>query len=59
MTYLTSRADSDTTLVDGNETFTEEGRSAFEEFVIDVKGAWSGISAAGLALASVVALFAF
>ena len=59
MTYLSSRGDGNTTIVEGNETMTEEGRSAFEEFTIDLMGAWSGISAAGLALASAIALFAF
>ena len=59
MTYLTSRANDDTSFVEGNETMHENGRDVFEEFTIDLMGAWSGISAAGLALASTLALFVF
>jgi len=53
MTYLTSRGSTNSEAVEGNDAML------FEEFVVDLMGAWSGISAAGLALASVVALFAF
>ena len=53
MTYLTSREDAKSENVEGNEAML------FEEFIVDIMGAWSGISAAGLALASVVTLFAF
>ena len=59
MTYLTSRADDDTMMVEGNETMTERRDDVFEEFTVDLMGAWSGISAAGLALASAIALMNF
>lgn len=59
MTYLTSRADYDATMVEGNQMMTEEPNSVFETFTVDLMGAWSGISATGLALASVTALLTF
>ena len=59
MTYLTSRADTNTTLVDGNETMFTDGPSVFEFFTVDLMGASSGISAVGLAIASAVAYLTF
>lgn len=61
MTYLTSRADPtlNATNVNDNDTMMGEGMKVFEQFTVDLMGAWSGISAAGLALACSVALFSF
>jgi len=59
MTYLTSRADSNTALVDGNENMYEDGPSVFEFFVVDLMGASAGISVVGLVLASAVAYLTF
>lgn len=56
MTYLTSRADTNTTLVEGNDTMYDDGPSVFEFFTVDLMGALSGVSAVGLAVASAVAL---
>jgi len=62
MTYLTSRgADGVNSLVDasGNETMEADAVSVFESFTVDLMGAWSGISQAGLALATAVLVWAF
>lgn len=63
MTYLTSRADYDATMVAGNEMMTEENAqtapTVFEEFTVELMGAWSGISAVGLSFATVTALLSF
>ena len=64
MTYLTSRADYDATMVAGNETMMTDAQTApaptvFEEFTIELMGAWSGISAVGLSFATVTALLSF
>ena len=58
MTYLTSRADTNTTLVNGNDRM-RNNTALFESFTVDLMGAWSGISAAGLALATAVAVWSF
>ena len=57
MTYLTSRADP-TELANGNETMTSEN-PMLESFIINLSGAFSGISAAAFAVASAAALLSF
>ena len=57
MTYLTSRADA-TELANGNDTMTTEN-PMLESFVINLSGAFSGISAAAFAVASAAALLSF
>ena len=57
MTYLTSREDA-AELANGNTAMTTEN-PALESFVISLSGAFSGISAAAVALVSAVALFSF
>ena len=57
MTYLTSRTNA-TELANNNSAMTTEN-PALESFVINLSGAFSGISAAAVALISAVALFSF
>ena len=57
MTYLTSRSSNDT-LVNGNESM-RNNTALFESFTVDLMGAWSGISTAGLALATAIAVWSF
>ena len=59
MTYLTSRNSTNTTEVNGNENLMSDGLQVFEKFTVDLMGAWSGISVAGLALASMCATLIF
>ena len=60
MTYLTSRTEDGTSPIANNERLTSEDISTvFETFTVDLMGAWSGISKAGLALATACALWTF
>ena len=59
MTYLTSRSNTTATAVNGNNNLINDGTSAFESFNVNLMGGLSGISAAGVALAAVVALASF
>ena len=57
MTYLTTRAEYQTTLVEGNDALTEESGSVFEEFTVDLVDFEGATTAAvGFALATITLL---